>query len=301
MEFSSFFNSVGGDRKYKAEDWAEYFGSFIGNGVFPVPSSGLQCVAQTGMTVKIQAGKAWINGYFYYNTSDLLVTLKTADGVLQRIDRIVIRWDLSERKITAAVKSSTPSAVPAAPELQRDADAYEIAIADVLVGAGATAIEQSNITDRRYSSNLCGIVTGLIDQLDFSSYSEQLEAQRAEMESEFETWFENVQNALSGDVAGNLLNQINQKAAKTIERTATLTAAGWTGDEAPYTQAVTISGLAADAHLIVGLAPSATAEQVEAAASAMLLATAQAAGSITLSAYGDKPEAAIPILIMEVG
>ena len=301
MEFSSFFNSVGGDRKYKAEDWAEYFGSFIGNGVFPVPSSGLQCVAQTGMTVKIQTGKAWINGYFYYNTSDLLVTLKTADGVLQRIDRIVIRWDLSERKITAAVKSSTPSAAPAAPELQRDADAYEIAIADVLVGAGATAIEQSNITDRRYSSSLCGIVTGLIEQLDFSSYSEQLEAQRAEMESEFETWFENVQNALSGDVAGNLLNQINQKAAKTIERTATLTAAGWTGDEAPYTQAVTVSGLATDAHLIVGLAPTATAEQVEAAASAMLLATAQAAGGITISAYGDKPEAAIPILMMEVG
>ena len=148
MEKSSFFNSVSHDRTYKAEDWAEYFGSFIGNGVFPVPSSGLQCVAQTGMTVKIQAGKAWINGYFYYNTSELLVTLKTADGVLQRIDRIVIRWDLSERKITAAVKSSTPSAVPAAPELQRDADAYEIAIADVLVGAGATAIEQSNKKDQ---------------------------------------------------------------------------------------------------------------------------------------------------------
>ena len=36
MEFSSFFNSVGGDRKYKAEDWAEYFGSFIGNGVFAI-------------------------------------------------------------------------------------------------------------------------------------------------------------------------------------------------------------------------------------------------------------------------
>lgn len=88
---------------------------------------------------------------------------------------------------------------------------------------------------------------------------------------------------------------------KSKEYTATLTAAGWTGDEVPYTQVVTISGLAADAHLIVGLAPTATAEQVEAAAAAMLLATAQAAGSITISAFGDKPEAALPILIMEVG
>ena len=85
------------------------------------------------------------------------------------------------------------------------------------------------------------------------------------------------------------------------EHTATLTAAGWTGDSAPYTQTVTVTGLAADAHLIVGLAPTVTSEEMEAAAAAMLLATAQAAGSITISAFGDKPEAALPILIMEVG
>lgn len=30
MEKSSFFNSVSHDRTYKAEDWAEYFASFIG-------------------------------------------------------------------------------------------------------------------------------------------------------------------------------------------------------------------------------------------------------------------------------
>ena len=49
MEKSSFFNSVSHDRTYKAEDWAEYFASFIGNGVFPVPSTGLQVVANDGM------------------------------------------------------------------------------------------------------------------------------------------------------------------------------------------------------------------------------------------------------------
>lgn len=90
-------------------------------------------------------------------------------------------------------------------------------------------------------------------------------------------------------------------AGKTAEHTATLTAAGWTGDSAPYTQTVTVTGLAADAHLIVGLAPTVTAEEMEAAAAAMLLATGQAAGNITISAFGDKPETALPILIMEVG
>ena len=62
MEKSSFFNSVSHDRTYKAEDWAEYFASFIGNGVFPVPSTGLQVVANDGMKLNVKTGKAWING-----------------------------------------------------------------------------------------------------------------------------------------------------------------------------------------------------------------------------------------------
>lgn len=64
MEKSSFFNSVSGDRVYRAEEWAEYFASFIGNGVFPVPSTSLQVVAGSGMAVAVKTGKAWINGYF---------------------------------------------------------------------------------------------------------------------------------------------------------------------------------------------------------------------------------------------
>lgn len=88
---------------------------------------------------------------------------------------------------------------------------------------------------------------------------------------------------------------------KAKEHTATLTVAGWTGDSTPYTQTVTVTGLPEDAHLIVGLAPTVTAEDMEAAAAAMLLATAQAAGSITISAFGDKPVSELPILIMEVG
>ena len=140
MEKSSFFNSVSHDRTYKAEDWAEYFASFIGNGVFPVPSMGLQVVANDGMKLNVKTGKAWINGYFYFNTGDLAVELDTADGQLNRIDRVVVRWDLTNRVMSVKVKSSSFSASPTAPALQRDADVYELALADIYVGAGVTAI-----------------------------------------------------------------------------------------------------------------------------------------------------------------
>lgn len=249
MEKSSFFNSVSHDRTYRAEDWAEYFASFIGNGVFPVPSTGLQVVVDNGMNLLLKAGKAWINGYFYNNTSDLTITIGTADGQLNRIDRIVVRWDLTNRIISAEVKSSAYSASPTAPALQRDADIYELALADVYVGAGVTAITQNNITDRRLNTSLCGIVAAVVDQIDTEAFNAQLQAWFAEYQSlsaaeyntlvsymnslklqgntqydafeqhmadfeaqaaaEFNSWFNGLQEVLDENAAANLMNITN--------------------------------------------------------------------------------------------
>lgn len=254
MEKSSFFNSVSHDRVYRAEEWAEYFASFIGNGVFPVPSNNLQVVAGSGMVVTVKAGKAWINGYFYYNTGDLSLTLPVADGVLNRIDRIVVRWDLTERLISVVVKSSTPSASPTPPALQRDADAYELCLADITTGAGVTAISQAVITDRRLDPSLCGIVAGVVDQIDTAafnaqlialftdykaqsiqefndlvSYMESLEllgdqqynalqaymnAFKLEAENDFNAWFASVKNVLDEDTVGHLVNMIQSNTAR---------------------------------------------------------------------------------------
>ena len=250
MEKSSFFNSVNHDRVYRAEEWAEYFASFIGNGIFPVPANGLQVVTGSGMIVTVKTGKAWINGYFYFNTGDLNVVLGTADGVLNRIDRIVLRWDLTERNIAVKVKPSPASATPVAPVLQRDADAYEIALADVYIRAGSTAVLQSDITDQRFNSALCGIVTGTVEQIDASVITAQfdnffalyrdlitaeynayvsrvsgyegdaaadyhtflnsLQSYENSAQADFEAWFDGIKAALSGDIAGQLTLEVQE-------------------------------------------------------------------------------------------
>ena len=109
MEKSSFFNSeiVNGeyDRVYLAEDYANYFSSFIGNGVFPNQYDGLRVVADgDSMKIKISKGKAWRNGYYYENDADLILNINPADGGLDRIDRVVLRLDLIEREITVKIK-----------------------------------------------------------------------------------------------------------------------------------------------------------------------------------------------------
>ena len=215
-ENSSFFNSVSGDRKYKAEDWASYFGTLIGNGVFPNPATNLQVVpGASGLTVTVHAGKAWINGYYYNNTDDLTLTLPTPDGSKKRIDRIVVRWSLSDRKISAQVKSGTAATNPSASVLQRDSDVYELAIADVLVGVAATSITSASITDRRYDSTLCGVVTGTVQQIDTSAFAAQVQSFLDDSEAEFTSWLSGLQDVLNESTAGNLLNLINTHKADT--------------------------------------------------------------------------------------
>lgn len=166
MEKSSFFNAVETspevyDRAYFAEDFANYFNAFIGNGVFPIPSTGLQVVTNGNMTVTVKAGRAYINGYMYNLNADLILPISVADGVLKRIDRIVIKYDVVGRAINAVVIKGTLSSSPVAPVLQRDTDAYELGIADIMVSNGVTSISYASITDQRGNGNLCGIVNNL--------------------------------------------------------------------------------------------------------------------------------------------
>ena len=208
MEKSSFFNSVKGDRKYSAEDWADYFGAIIGNGVFPQPSDGLLVEKYSGMRVRVLPGKAWVNGYFYTATTMAPLTLSAADGSQDRIDRVVLRWDRVNREIKLAVKAGTPASTPMGADLQRDADIYELCLAEVYVTAGVTKIDQASITDKRLDSDLCGLVACLVEQLDTTAFNAQLEAWMAQykeetgtrlelMASDMENWFQSQQARLS--------------------------------------------------------------------------------------------------------
>ena len=272
------------------------------------------------MAVKVGAGKAWINGYFYVNTASLPLEITVADGVLNRIDLVVLRWDLAARTITAQIKAGTSASSPAAPALQRDADGYELCLAQVYVQAGATAITQADITDKRLDSALCGLVAGVVQQIDTSTFLTQLEAwmeqYKETAQQDFESWFSTLESVLDENAAANLLNLINAHtedddnphgvtaeqvgaSQKPVILTGTLTAEGWSGSAAPYTQTLTITGIPAsqDAAVFVSIAPTSTAAQMEVWGACMVMATGHAQNSITFSAMGDKPEADLPVQI----
>lgn len=73
-----------------------------------------------------------------------------------------------------------------------------------------------------------------------------------------------------------------------------LTAAGWTGEAAPYTQTVAVAGLLADSFGEIGLTQGATDAQRAAARAALLSIQSQTDGAVTLIADGDKPTVDLP-------
>ncbi|MCK9575649.1 MAG: hypothetical protein M0R51_06790, partial [Clostridia bacterium] len=212
-ESSSFFNSVSGDRVYAADRFAQYFASFIGNGVFPNPSTGLQATTNSAMTIKLPTGKAWINGYFYYNSSDLALTIDTADGVLHRKDNVVIRWDLTNRSITAVVVKGTPGSSPSAPAVVRTAEQYDLKVAEVYIAAGTTTITQGMIADTRLDNTVCGIVTQTVTTISTTTLYNQIQADlttfKSVNEADFAAWLQTMKDIPPEDAAAYLQGQIN--------------------------------------------------------------------------------------------
>lgn len=195
------FNSINGDRKYKAEDFAAYFSSFIGNGIFVRPSDCLQVIAVgDSMQIIIRPGKGWINGYWLTNDEDYIYTMEKGDATLNRIDRMVMRLDYTERKMSVGIKKGAMSLSPVAPTLKRDADAYELALADIYVPKGALTISQAAITDTRLNFNLCGLMHGVVDQVDttsiFNQYQSWFNDYSVTKASEFLAWQNQVTTAL---------------------------------------------------------------------------------------------------------
>lgn len=162
---SGFFNSVNKDRTYNAAQIGKYLQYIVSSGVFPFVSSSLQVLANDGMTVEVQAGRAMLDCHYMDNDSPITLTL-TAGGTQDRIDGIIMYVDMTERACGITVKEGTPAASPKPPAMTRTDVRKEYMLAAVRVNKLSSSITQSSITDTRPDNTVCGWVTGLIDQVD---------------------------------------------------------------------------------------------------------------------------------------
>lgn len=175
------FDSVEGidgtpDRIFYAEDFANYFKQFIGNGIYPNPSTNLQVQSiNNNMVLTVQSGSAFINGYGYINNEPLEVMISTANSAYARIDIIVLQLNHIDREVKVVYKEGVPKSNPVKPELVRNDDVYELQLAVINVKSGAAAITQADITDTRLDTKVCGVVVAVVDNVDTEALYTQYE------------------------------------------------------------------------------------------------------------------------------
>lgn len=246
--YANFYNSIKGDRKYKAESFEEWLKPFFTNGVF---NGELLVSSAGGYDISVATGNAFINGKLRKFDEATTLTIDKSNSTLARIDNIVVRRDDTNRNFTLEVIKGTESSSPVAPDLVREDGIYDICLARIYVGASVVEITQSNITDVRMDSDLCGWVAATVTEIDFSQitlqweeylkefkennltdfstweeetknaillwqtvYKEDLENFESEQKNSWDTWFANIKTQLEGDVAGNLQLEIDELIAK---------------------------------------------------------------------------------------
>lgn len=174
------------------------------SGVFGANGNAAVSALETpGMAVTVSDGVGWMSnvngdGVVWWNDSEAVNTSKlqlgidAADGVLNRIDRIIVEWkttnyvDLPEIKV---LKGAT-SRMAKAPTLTNNSTVRQISLAKISVNAGVTAITASMITDERLDASVCGLVTDWVS-IDTSM-----------MHSQFEALLESIQKELADLEAG---------------------------------------------------------------------------------------------------
>ena len=216
---------------YEAKDMGTYLATRT-RGVFSSDGNLAVTPGESGLSVSVSPGLAWLKWSDYWGTAALqeqalTLDLDTADGALKRIDAIVCRLDKVNNRAEIVVKKGAPSSAPIVVPPVRDANYDELYIATVLIGAGVISISASAITDQRLNEEYCGLmrdgVTGIPTaslqtqaQQILTELADALNAQIVRQSAEFDAWFEDLKGKLGEDPATALQLQVDNLNAAAV-------------------------------------------------------------------------------------
>lgn len=239
---SGFFNSLNGDRKYNAEQMSSIFDGIIRDGIFASIGNVFQVKAAAGSRVTIDTGKAWFNHAWVYNDALISLAVSQSELILDRYDAVVIEVDHSDAVRAGSIKviKGTPSSTPQYPTMASSEFVHQYPLAYIYVTAGATEITQDKITNMVGTSS-CPYITGILEVHNIDNIVAQWEAQweywkaqwedwgyqwdqwynnettsaendistwMINMKTDFDSWFNDLQTILDGDVAAQLALRI---------------------------------------------------------------------------------------------
>lgn len=178
------------------------------SGVFAAAGNAAVAALTTpGMAVTVSDGTGWLSnsngdGVVWWNDSEsvngskLQLAIDAADGVLNRIDRVIVEWKTTNYVDRPEIKvlKGTASSQAAAPALTNNGTLRQISLAQISVAAGTTAITASMITDERQDTEVCGLVT------------DGLSIDTSVINAQFSELLEQLRSAIAQAISGGLID-----------------------------------------------------------------------------------------------
>lgn len=214
------------------------------SGVFGAAgNAAVSALTTPGMAVTVSDGVGWMSnaksdGVVWWNdseassTSKLQITIDPADGVLNRIDRVIVEWkttnyvDYPEIKVLKGALASAP----VAPSLTNNSTVRQISLARINVKAGTTAITSSLITDERLDPSVCGLVT------------DSLTIDTSVMQSQFDALLKAIQDELSSLESGTAV-ELKKLLFTNVSVSASAFVSDSTYEDYGYRASVALSGV----------------------------------------------------------
>lgn len=225
------------DRAISSKPMRKLIGELFSNGVLPNPSTNLQVFSADGMKIKVKTGFCMINGLMKYVEFDKTLTLQKSDAQENRIDSVVMRLNTSDkvRSCDLYILTGKASGNPLRPTLTREESIFEIGLADIFVDRGVTKILPNKISDTRYETGRCGIVSS-ISEFDTSTLYQQIKsdlkyfrdneqqdftiwknAKQIEYDSwttqkkeEFKQWYDSLKDLFDDDFAKKIVQKLEE-------------------------------------------------------------------------------------------
>lgn len=242
-----FYNSLNGDRRYNAEDFAAIFNGIINDGVFLSVGTAFIVEANEELMVDVGVGRAWFNGTWTYNDSILTLTLSDSDLVYDRIDAVVLEVNRTSRVNDIKILQGEAQTNPVNPTLTKTTYVKQYPLCYIYRKANSTSIAQADITNMVGTSET-PFVTGILETLNtdvlIGQWASELEiwfqnkkieydnwlaltqgdydawvlekqgdydAWVAEKQADFLSWYERMKNQLDEDAAGSLQAQMDEQ------------------------------------------------------------------------------------------
>lgn len=184
------------------------------SGVFGAERNLAMAVVPDSMSIQISDGIGWLSnangdGIVFWNDSEqtngrkLTLTHDVADGVLDRIDRIVVTWETTNYVAlpTISILKGTASSSPVAPSLTNNSTQRQISLARIRIPVGTVSLTSAMITDERLDPDVCGIVTETV-KIDTSTIYERVNAVLKDVDNQSNAVLDAIQKELADLEAG---------------------------------------------------------------------------------------------------